>query len=93
MLVLDIGCMRKQLKKILYVLKKNNCFHSDIKPDNLLLNKKKLVLIDFAQSIKISDLKKDVFFKKRIFFDQYSINRINLSIEKNLTPNIFDYLR
>ena len=74
----------KQLKKILYILKKNNCFHSDIKPDNLLLNKKKLVLIDFAQSIKISDLKKDVFFKKRIFFDQYSINRIKLSIEKNL---------
>ena len=74
----------KQLKKILYILKKNNCFHSDIKPDNLLVNQKKLVLIDFAQSIKISDLKKGKFFKKRIFFDQYSTNRINLSIEKNL---------
>ena len=74
----------KQLKKILYILKKNNCFHSDIKPDNLLVNQKKLVLIDFAQSIKISNLKKGKFFKKRIFFDQYSTNRINLSIEKNL---------
>ncbi len=74
----------EQLEKILYTLKKKNCFHSDIKPDNLLVNKKKLVLIDFAQSIKISDLKKDVFFKKRIFFDQYSKNRIKLSIEKNL---------
>ncbi len=75
----------KQLEKILLILKKNNCFHSDIKPDNLLVNKKKkLILIDFAQSIKISDLKKDFFLKKRIFFDEYSINRINLSIEKNI---------
>ena len=31
----------KQLEKILLILKKNNCFHSDIKPDNLLVNKKK----------------------------------------------------
>lgn len=74
----------KQLEKILYILKKNNCFHSDIKPDNLLVNKKKLFLIDFAQSMKISDLKKNIFFKKRIFYDQYSKNRINLSIHKNL---------
>jgi len=74
----------EQLEKILYILKKNNCLHSDIKPDNLLVNKKKLVLIDFAQSIKISDLKKSIFLKKRIFFDQYSKNRINLSIGKNI---------
>ena len=74
----------EQLEKILYILKKNNCLHSDIKPDNLLVNKKKLILIDFAQSTKISDLKKDVFLKKRIFFDQYSKNRINLSIGKNI---------
>jgi uncharacterized protein YejL (UPF0352 family) len=42
-----------------------------------------LVLIDFAQSIKISDLAKNKFLKKRIFFDEYSVNRINLSINKN----------
>ncbi len=74
----------KQLKKILLILKKNNCFHSDIKPDNLLVKKKKLVLIDFAQSIKITDLKKNIYKKKRIFFDEYSFNRINLSIGTNL---------
>lgn len=74
----------KQLKKILFILKKNNCFHSDIKPDNLLVKNGKLTLIDFAQSIKITDLKKDIFYKKRIFFDEYSFNRIGLSIEKNL---------
>lgn len=74
----------KQLRKILYSLKKNNCFHSDIKPDNLLVNNNKLVLIDFSQSIKISELKKNIFLKKRIFFDEYSLNRINLSISKNL---------
>ena len=73
-----------QLKKILYILKKNNCLHSDIKPDNLLVKKGKLTLIDFAQSIKITDLKKNIFYKKRIFFDQYAFNRIGLSIEKNL---------
>ena len=73
-----------QLKRILYHLKKNNCLHSDIKPDNLLVKNKRLYLIDFAQSIKISDLKKNIFRKKRIFFDQYSINRISLSINKNL---------
>ena len=28
---------KKQLKKILIILKKNNCLHSDIKPDNLLV--------------------------------------------------------
>ena len=72
-----------QLSKILNYLKKKNCFHSDIKPDNLLVKNKKLFLIDFAQSIKISDLKKDTFLKKRIFFDQYSINRVGLSIENN----------
>ena len=72
-----------QLKNILYFLQKNNCFHSDIKCDNLLVNKNKLVLIDFAQSIKISDLAKNKFLKKRIFFDEYSVNRINLSINKN----------
>tara|TARA_B100001059_G_C17712799_1_gene516408 strand:+ start:607 stop:1089 length:483 start_codon:yes stop_codon:yes gene_type:complete len=72
-----------QLKNILYYLRKNNCFHSDIKCDNLLVNKNKLVLIDFAQSIKISDLVKNKFLKKRIFFDEYSVNRINLSINKN----------
>ncbi len=74
----------KQLKKILLILKKNNCFHSDIKPDNLLVKKKKLVLIDFAQSIKITDLKKNIYKKKRIFFDKYSFNRISLSIGTNL---------
>jgi len=78
------GDWLKQLRKILYVLRKNNCLHSDIKPDNLLVKKKKLYLIDFAQSIKISDFKKNIISKKRIFFDQYSINRINLSIQKNL---------
>ena len=75
---------QNQLNKILQYLKKNNCLHSDIKPDNLLVKNKKLFLIDFAQSIKISDLKKNMFRKKRIFFDQYSINRISLSINKNL---------
>ena len=74
----------KQLKKILLILKKNNCFHSDIKPDNLLVKKNKLVLIDFAQSIKITDLKKNIYKKKRIFFDEYSFNRISLSIGTNL---------
>ena len=76
--------MVKTTKKILFILKKNNCFHSDIKPDNLLVKNGKLTLIDFAQSIKITDLKKDIFYKKRIFFDEYSFNRIGLSIEKNL---------
>ena len=74
---------KNQLKKILIILKKNNCFHSDIKPDNLLVKNKKLTLIDFAQSTKISNLKKNFFFKKRIFYDKYSINRINLSINRN----------
>ncbi|MDC0859215.1 hypothetical protein OAP45_00080 [Candidatus Pelagibacter sp.] len=74
----------EQLKEILNILKKNNCFHSDIKPDNLLVKKNKLVLIDFAQSIKITDLNKNLFFKKRIFYDQYSFNRVKLSIENNL---------
>ena len=73
-----------QLKKILNVLKKNNCLHSDIKPDNLLVKNNKLKLIDFAQSCLISNLKKDIFLKKRIFFDEYSFKRINLSINKNL---------
>ena len=44
----------------------------------------KLKLIDFAQSCLISNLKKDIFLKKRIFFDEYSFKRINLSINKNL---------
>tara|TARA_B100000989_G_scaffold298582_1_gene288570 strand:- start:2922 stop:4595 length:1674 start_codon:yes stop_codon:yes gene_type:complete len=74
---------KTQLKRILNILKKNNCFHSDIKQENLLVKKNKLILIDFAQSTKISDLKKNIFKKNRIFFDQYSINRINLSINKN----------
>ena len=73
-----------QLRKILKRLNKSNCFHSDIKPDNLLVNKNKIILIDFSQSIKISDLRKNKFKKKRIFFDEYSINRISLSIQKNI---------
>ncbi|MDC2997461.1 hypothetical protein OAY51_02545 [Candidatus Pelagibacter sp.] len=32
---------KKQLQLILKQLKKNNCFHSDIKPENLLVKKKK----------------------------------------------------
>ena len=75
---------QNQLKDILQHLKKNNCLHSDIKPDNLLVKNKKLFLIDFAQSIKITDLKKKIFLKKRIFFNKYSANRIGLSIKKNL---------
>jgi hypothetical protein len=74
----------KQLKKILIILKKNNCLHSDIKPDNLLVKNKKLTLIDFAQSTKITNLNENKFNKKRIFYDEYSINRINLSINNNL---------
>ena len=34
--------------------------------------------------MKFSDLKKNIFPKNRIFYDDYSINRINLSINKNL---------
>jgi hypothetical protein len=74
----------KQLNKILKCLKKNNCFHSDITPDNLLVKKNQLTLIDFAQSTKITNLKKNIFLKNRIFFDQYSFNRINLTINKNV---------
>lgn len=75
---------KNQLQSILKQLKKNNCFHSDIKPENLLVKKKKLKLIDFSQSMKFTDLKKNVFLKNRIFYDEYSINRINLSINKNI---------
>ncbi len=32
----------KQLKKILILLKKNNCFHGDINSENLLVKKKKI---------------------------------------------------
>ena len=74
----------KQLSKILDYLKKNNCFHSDISQENILVKNNKLTLIDFAQSTKITDLKKNVFLKNRILFDQYSLNRINLSINKNV---------
>ena len=73
-----------QLKKILICLKKNNCHHSDIKPDNILVKNNKIKLIDFAQSTFITNLKKNIFYKKRIFYDDYAINRINLSINKNL---------
>ena len=45
-------------KEYYIILKKIIVFHSDIKPDNLLVKNKRLYLIDFAQSIKISDLKK-----------------------------------
>ncbi len=75
---------KKQLKKILIILKKNNCLHSDIKSDNLLVKNKKLTLIDFAQSTQITNLNENKFNKKRIFYDDYSINRINLSINNNL---------
>ena len=72
----------KQLNKILNILKKNNCFHSDINPQNLLVKSNKLKLIDFDQCIKISDLNKNIFLKTRIFYDEYSHNRVNLSIFK-----------
>ena len=75
---------QKQLKLIIKYLKKNNCIHADIKPANLLVKNRKLKLIDFSQSMKFSDLKKNIFPKNRIFYDDYSINRINLSINKNL---------
>ena len=75
--------MEKQLQLILKQLKKNNCFHSDIKPENLLV-KKKLKLIDFSQSIKFTDLEKNVFLKNRIFMMNIHINRINLSINRNI---------
>ena len=74
---------QKQLKLIIKYLKKNNCIHADIKPANLLVKNRKLKLIDFSQSMKFSDLK-NIFPKNRIFYDDYSINRINLSINKNL---------
>jgi hypothetical protein len=75
---------KTKLKKILFLLKKNNCHHSDINPNNLLVKKNELKLIDFAQSMKTSDLEKSIFLKKRIFYDDFSINRINLSINENL---------
>ena len=75
---------KRQLKKILIILKRNDCFHSDIKPDNLLVKDKKLTLIDFAQSLSIKKLNSNFFLKKRIFYDDYAINRINLSINTNV---------
>ena len=75
---------QKQLNLIIKYLKKNNCFHADIKPDNLLVKNHKLKLIDFSQSMRFSDLKKNIFLKNRIFYDDYSINRINLCINKNI---------
>lgn len=74
----------KQLDKILNILKKNNCFHSDINPQNILVRSNKLKLIDFDQCTKITDLKKNIFLKTRIFYDEYSHNRVNLSINKNM---------
>ena len=53
----------KQLNKILHILKKNNCFHSDINPQNVLVKNNKLKLIDFDQCLKISDLKRNIFLK------------------------------
>ena len=57
----------KTNKKNFDYFKKKYCFHSDIKPDNLLVKNKKLTLIDFAQSTKISNLKKNFFLKKEFF--------------------------
>ena len=57
----------KQLNKILHILKKNNCFHSDINPQNVLVKNNKLKLIDFDQCLKISDLKRNIFLKTRVF--------------------------
>ena len=72
---------KKQLDKILILLKKNNCFHGDINPGNILVKNKKLKLIDFAQSSKY--LGKDIsILKKRMFYDTFSKSRIDLFLSK-----------
>ena len=73
---------KEQLEKILILLKKNNCFHGDINPGNILIKNKKIKLIDFAQSRKYFG--KDIaMLKKRMFFDEFSKNRINLFLKKS----------
>jgi len=74
----------KQLNEILTILKNNNCFHGDIKPDNLMVQNNTLKLIDFAQSSKKIG-KKISYIKKRMFFDEYSKNRVELDL------NILNY--
>ena len=70
-----------QLGTILKTLKQNNCFHGDINSENILVKNKKLKLIDFAQSGQIFD-KNIIYIKKRMFFDEYSKNRIDLNLNK-----------
>ncbi len=75
------GNWENQLQKIIKILKKNNCFHGDINSENLLVKNKKLKLIDFSQSTKNSG-KNIIYLKKRMFFDDYAKNRIEISINK-----------
>ena len=67
----------KQLKDIQKILIKNDCFHGDITPNNIVSKNKKISLIDFAQATHI---KKFNIRKKRIFDDFYCINRISLML-------------
>ena len=67
----------KQLKDIQKILIKNDCFHGDITPNNIVSKNKKISLIDFAQATHI---KKFNIRKKRIFDDFYCINRISLMV-------------
>ena len=68
-----------QIKKILKILKKNNCLHGDITVNNLVVKNKSISLIDFAQATQIKKFKEK---KKRTFDDDYALNRISLTLNQ-----------
>ena len=68
-----------QIKKILKILKKNNCLHGDITVNNLVVKNKSISLIDFAQATQIKKFKEK---KKRTFDDDYTLNRISLTLNQ-----------
>ena len=82
--------MQQVLEKELLEKLKNNFGYDSFRLEqqeiiqNVLVKNNKLKLIDFDQCLKISDLKRNIFLKTRVFFDEYSFNRINLSINQNI---------
>ena len=69
--------MGNTIKKILKILKKNNCLHGDI-VNNLVVKNKSISLIDFVKLLKSKNLKK----RKRTFDDDYTSNRISLTLNQ-----------
>lgn len=87
----EIKIISKQVLEFLQVLHRNNLVHTDIKPENILINNNLPIVNELTKFIKSNDYEKQLFIKKKALLNlkKYNIKYVHLYAIRDLLLDKF----